>query len=210
MPRTVSPLTPLAPDPGQRAPRPKASARRSLRRLVIPMAIMSAAAIGLGSVPLMLVGAIVWLFWIARYMLLTQVLDPSGNSTPYIDQHSDIAAMVARGAYAEATEAYRSAIAANSGDVVACEQLAQLALHELNDPDLALFAFREAELRAAEPPRRLGYALHIVGVCRDRLHDPGRTMVELRRVLERYPEAPNAASLRAELDQLKAQRFGEP
>jgi len=207
MPRPMAPLTPLAPDAGQRPGKTPASARKSLRRLLIPMAIMSLVAIGLGSLPLMLVGAIVWIFWIARYVLLTQVLDPSGDTTPYVNQHSNIAAMVARGEYAKAADAYRAAIAADPGDVVACDHLAQLALRELKDYDLALVALREAERRVSEPRRQLGYALQALGTCREHVADPGRTMVELRRVLDRYPDAPNAATLRAELEELRTERF---
>lgn len=197
----------MRPDPGTSPPRRPVSARKSLRRLLIPMAIMMVVAIGLGSAPLILVGAIVWLFWIMRYMLLTQVLDPDGSSTPYVNQHSDIAAMVARGEYARAVEAYRAAIAADPADVVACEQLAVLALREMKDWELALFAYREAERRVTEPRRQLGYAIQVAGIYRDHIGDTGRTMVELRRILARYPDAPNASSLRGELEELRARHF---
>ena len=207
MPRPISPLTPLVPDPSQRPRSAPASARKSLRRPLIPMALMTLVAIGLGSVPLMIAGAVVWIFWAVRYILLTQVLDPSGSTTPYINQHSNIAAMIARGEHAKAAEAYRQAIAADPADVVACDHLAQLALRDLKDYDLALFALREAERRVPEPRRQLGYALQIAGTCREHLGDPGRTMVELRRILARYPDAPNAASLRAELDELRSEQF---
>ena len=132
---------------------------------------------------------------------------PSGGSTPSVNQHSSIQAMVARGEPAKAAEAYRAAIAADPADVVACELLGRLALGELKDTDTALYAFREAERRTTEPRRQLGYALLVAGICRDNLRDPGRAAVELRRVLARYPDAPNAGALRAELEQLKARHF---
>jgi tetratricopeptide (TPR) repeat protein len=132
---------------------------------------------------------------------------PSGEATPSVNQHSNIQAMVARGACAQAAEAYRAAIAADPADVVACELLGQLALAELKDGETALYAFREAERRAREPRRQLGYALLVAGVYRDTLQDPGRAAVELRRVLARYPDAPNAEALRAELDRLKTRHF---
>jgi tetratricopeptide (TPR) repeat protein len=206
----VSPLQPVRPDSDGPERKKQVSARASLRRLVIPMAVMMLVAIGLGSLPLILAGAIVWLFWIMRYILLTQVLDPSGSSTPSVNQHSNIGAMVARGEYAKAADAYREAIAADPEDVVACEQLALLALREMKDYDLALFAFREAEKRVTEPRRRVGYAMHVAGIYRDYVKDAGRTMVELRRILERYPDAPNAAALKSELDELRARRFETP
>ncbi len=135
---------------------------------------------------------------------------PSGSATPSVDQHSNIEAMVARGQYAAAAAAYRAVIAASPRDVVACERLAQLALHELKDYQLALFAVREGERRAPDARRQAGFALLAAGICRDNLQDAGRTMVELRRVLARYPDIPNAARLRAEIEQLKAMYFEAP
>jgi tetratricopeptide (TPR) repeat protein len=132
---------------------------------------------------------------------------PSGAASPSVNQHSNIQAMVARGDYSKAADAYRAAIAADPTDVVACELLGRLALGELKDAETALYAFREAERRATEPRRQLGYALLVAGVCRDNLQDPGRAAVELRRVLDRYPDAPNAVALRAEFEKLKALHF---
>jgi tetratricopeptide (TPR) repeat protein len=136
-----------------------------------------------------------------------RIIVPSGSSTPSVAQHSNIEAMEARGRYAEAAEAYRGVIAADAQDLVACEKLGRLALQELKDFPLALFAYREAEKRAAEPKRRLGYALLIAGIYRDNLKDYGKAMVELRRIVARYPEAPNRARLSAEIDELKAMHF---
>ena len=138
----------------------------------------------------------------------SRLMIAKGTSTPYVPQHSNIQALVAKGAYREAAEAYRQVIAAEPQDVVACEQLTQLALRELKDWDLALFALREAEQRSSEPRRRAGYALLAVNVYRDNVKDYGKTVVELRRVLARYPDLPNAAALHAEIDELKALHFG--
>jgi len=135
---------------------------------------------------------------------------PSGASTPPVNQHSNIQAMVARGGCREAAEAYRKVIASEPQDVVACEQLTQLALRELKDWELALFALREAEQRSSEPRRRAGYALLAANVYRDNVKDYGRTMVELRRILATYPGVPNADALRAEIEELKAMHFEAP
>ena len=202
-----SPLTPLTPDPTQRPRKKEPSARQSMRRLLIPMTIATGVGLATSSVPLLVLGGVVWVGWIFYYVLLTQVLDPDGSSTPSVDQHSNISAMAIRGETAQAAEAYRAAIAADPDDLVACEQLAQLALRELKDYDLAAQAYREAERRTPQPKRQLGYALLVATVYRDYLKDAGRTMVELSRILARYPDAPNAAALRAELEQIKAQHF---
>jgi tetratricopeptide (TPR) repeat protein len=135
---------------------------------------------------------------------------PSGDSTPSVNQHSNIQALVARGACAEAAAAYRDAIAADPQDLVACEQLAQLALRELKDWDLALFAVRQAEQRAPDARRGAGFALLAANICRDNLKDYGKTVVELRRVLARYPDVPNADALRAEIEELKRMHFETP
>ncbi|HXY19010.1 MAG TPA: hypothetical protein VEH83_03335 [Gemmatimonadales bacterium] len=129
---------------------------------------------------------------------------PSGSATPSVNQHSNIEALVARGRLAEAADAYRAVIAADPRDLVACERLGQLALRELKDPQLALFAAREGEKRAPDPRRQAGFALLVANICRDDLKDYGRAVVELRRILARYPDVPNAGRLRAEIEELKA------
>lgn len=128
---------------------------------------------------------------------------PSGAATPSVNQHSNIEALVARGRVGEAAAAYRAVIAADPRDVVACERLGQLALRELRDYELALLAAHEGEKRASGR-RRAGFALLAAHICRDNLKDHGRTLVELRRILESYPDIPNAAELRAEIRELKA------
>ncbi|HTT66946.1 MAG TPA: hypothetical protein VMF70_02850 [Gemmatimonadales bacterium] len=132
---------------------------------------------------------------------------PSGSATPSVNQHSNIEALVARGRLAEAAQAYRAAIAADPHDLVACERLGQLALRELRDPELALFAAREGERRAPEARRQAGFALLAANIYRDDLKDYGKAMVELRRILARYPDVPNAARLRTEIEELKAMHF---
>ncbi len=199
----INPLRPVRPDPEYQTPRRPPSARKTLHRALIPMTIGMAAAVYLGSAPLVIAGVVVWLFWIARYVLLTQVLDPHGDSTPSVNQHSDIAAMAMLGDFAKAAEAYKAVIRADPADLVACDHLARLALRDMKDYELALFAYREAERRVSDPRRKVGYALHVVGIYRDQIKDADRTIVELRRLLARYPDAPNAAALRAELEQLQ-------
>ena len=132
---------------------------------------------------------------------------PSGRSTPSVAQHSDIETLEVRGEYAKAAEAYRGVIAADPAEIVACEKLAQLALRQIKDYGTAIFAYREAEKRSPEPRRRLGYAILVAGIYRDNLKDTGKAIVELRRILALYPDAPNADRLRAEIDELKAAHF---
>jgi len=136
-----------------------------------------------------------------------RILVPAGGSTPSVAQHSNIEAMEARGQYAEAAAAYRAVITSQPQDIVACEKLGQLALRQLKDYDTALFAYRQAEHRSTEPKRKLGYAMLVAGIYRDNLKDYGKAMVELRRIVSVYPDAPNRQRLSAEVDELKALHF---
>ena len=135
------------------------------------------------------------------------IIVPSGSATPSVAQHSNIETLEVRGEYEKAAKAYRAVIETQPDDVVACEKLGQLAMRQLRDYQTAVWAYRQAEQRMPEPRRKLGYALIIAGLYRDNLHDNGKAIVELRKVLERYPDAPNAGQLKAELDELKAKHF---
>ena len=78
----------------------------------------------------------------------------------------------------------------------------------MKDDELAVIAYREAEKRTTAPRRQLGYAMQVAGVYREYLQDTGKTMVELRRILAQYPDAPNAPAIKNELAALKASQFG--
>jgi tetratricopeptide (TPR) repeat protein len=136
-----------------------------------------------------------------------RVLVPSGSSTPSVNQHSDIETLWVRGKYAEAAAAYQAAIAADPNDLVACEKLGQLAMQELNNYQLAVTAYREAERRAASEKSKIAFGIIVAELYRDKLGEPKRAVVELGRLLARYPDAPNAAALRDELELIKAHLF---
>src|SRR5262249_7927313 len=136
-----------------------------------------------------------------------KLLVPTGSSTPSVNQHSNIESLVARGEFARAAEAYRAVITSDPADIVSCEKLAQVALRDLKDYPTAIFAWREAERRSPEPRRQAGYAILIANAYRDNLKDYGKTIVELRRIIARYPNVPNADRLKAEIDELKALHF---
>src|SRR5262249_28362479 len=86
-----------------------------------------------------------------------RVIVPAGNSVPSVAQHSNIEAMEMRGQFAEAAVAYQSVIASTPTDLVACEKLGVLAMRQLKDYPLAIFAYHEAEKRVTEPRRKLGF-----------------------------------------------------
>src|SRR5215472_691161 len=102
---TGNPLAPLPTDPKVKH-KHKTQTTEVMHRLLIPMVLTSILAIALGSLPLVILGGVVWVFWGAYYVLVTKVLLPSGADTPYVDQHSNIEAMEMNGKFAEAAQAY--------------------------------------------------------------------------------------------------------
>lgn len=139
-----------------------------------------------------------------------KVFMPSGSSTPPPKPLSHIEAMVARGDVGKAAEAYKAEILSDPADVTSCERLGTLALRELKDFPLAVWAYREAERRAETPARGFGYGLIVAGIYRDQFRDLGKTVVELRRLVHTYPDAPRLDSLRGEIDELKTGMFDGP
>jgi tetratricopeptide (TPR) repeat protein len=131
-----------------------------------------------------------------------KLLMPDGSTTPPAKPLSHIEAMVARGDYARAADAYQAEIDTDPVDVTSCDRLGQLALRELKDAPRALRAFREGEKRAEAPARKFGFALQIAGIYRDHLRDRGKAVRELSRVLSLYPDMPRIEAVRAELDEL--------
>ncbi len=204
----ANPLSPIHVPAVKR--RKKADARQSMRRLLWPMAGATLIGLALHSVPLLILGAVVWAGWIMYYVLLTRVIDPHGDETPYVNQHSEIQALVMKGEYVRAAQAYKDVIVSDPADVLACEQLLQLARKDMKDAPLALWASREAERRHVQPGRKLAFGMVTVEIYRRDLGDSRRAAAELSRLLRSYPDAPNAAALRSELDDLKGHERPEP
>ena len=187
--------------------RDRMSARQRSWALFALIAVGLVVSMKLGSVPLLVLGGAVMVMWGFHYIFMTRVLMPTGESTPGDKPLSHIEAMVARGDYARAADAYRAEIASDPVDYLSCERLALLARAHLNERELAFAMYREAERRVTVPRRKCGYAVQALGVLRDDLKDPGRSVVEIRRILATYPEVPNAAALQADLDHLKSEHF---
>ncbi len=121
---------------------------------------------------------------------------------------SAIEALAARGHHAEAAEAY---LARSRDPRVATEAMirrAGLLAEALGVPESAareLTLFREGrELTTAED---LWIGRTLVDLYDGPLKTPGRAMVELRRLLDRYPQSAEAPRLRIMLDALREERF---
>jgi len=125
---------------------------------------------------------------------------------------SEIETLESRGEYAFAAERYRERADRGRGDrVSALARRAALLAGPLKDPARAV-----AELEALREPggRRLTASDEILlgttlaHLYEHRLNQPGRAMVEFRRLIDAYPESHHARHLRRALAALRADRFG--
>jgi tetratricopeptide (TPR) repeat protein len=126
----------------------------------------------------------------------------SGSSTPTLKGYSAIEALAAQGRYQEAAKAYQREIAADPSDVEARSRLAQLLVDHLDNPIGAARALAEARDLAGDERHRVGYALRLVDLYRNRLRDRGKAMVELRRFIDTFPQSPHLDGVRRELAEL--------
>ena len=121
--------------------------------------------------------------------------------------YSAIETLVARGHLAEAAEAYRERAQRPADRVEATVRRAALLAGSLGQPETALVelqALREHRL-TGDADLRVGVAL--VDIYERRLADPGRAMVELRRLIDLYPDRRATLRLRRELAILKDERW---
>lgn len=125
--------------------------------------------------------------------------------------YSAIETMVARGQYQAAAEAYRERARERRDRVAATLRRAALLTGPLGTADgavLELNRLRE-ELGtriSAGDDIRIGLAL--ADIHEFSLHDPGRAMAELRRLIDRYPHSRRIRQMRSVLAALKAAHFG--
>ena len=134
--------------------------------------------------------------------LLTFLGAQSGSSTPALKGYSAIEALVARGRYQDAASSYRRELRSDPGDIEARSRLAQLLLDRLDDPAGAARMLIEARDLTRHEPQKIGYALRLVDLYRSRLNDRGKALVELRRLVDTFPDSPHSDGARSELAQL--------
>ena len=120
---------------------------------------------------------------------------------------SGIETLAVRGHHQAAAEAYAERARNPAERVEATLRRAQLLAHELGQPEAA--AAELDSLRSHDLSRRDDFrvGLALVDLFERCLDDPGRAMSELRRLIDRYPTAHGARTLRTALGKLKAQRY---
>lgn len=117
--------------------------------------------------------------------------------------------LVAQGHADAAAEAYRLRAEDARDRVSATLRRAALLAGPLEVPHVAAGELealqRDADQFSAADDMRIGLAL--TELYEQRLHDPGRAMVEVRRLLDRHPEARQARELRGLLAALRRDHF---
>jgi len=133
-----------------------------------------------------------------------------GSSTPYAEQYSEQQALVMQGKLDEALASFEAVIAERPDSIDARIRAAELYAHDKGDHRRAGELFREAQRVPTIARGQDVYVTHrLVDLLTGPLNQPGRALVELRRLIDRYPTSPAASQARDALARLKAQHFAD-
>jgi len=129
-----------------------------------------------------------------------------GTSTPYKEQFSYQQALVMRGRPGDALESFEAVIAERPAEVDARRRAAELYVSDQRNFVRAAQLFREIQRIPTASVGDEVYATNrLVDLLNGPLEDSGRALVELRRLIERYPRSAAAHHARAALVKLKAE-----
>jgi len=142
---------------------------------------------------------------------------PDGDHTPYEEQFSLEESLAARGDVPGALAAYERVIAERPTAVLPRSRAAELYAGRGGNPARAAELFREIRAIEGVARRDALYACsRLVDLYDGVLDEPGRALVELRRIIEQYPGTPVATHARDALPRMKARlleaqrQAGEP
>ena len=130
----------------------------------------------------------------------------SGASTPYEEQFSYQESLVMRGQVDDALASFEAIIAERANAVTARLRAAALYASRGDNPRRAAELLREV-LRMPGIPARddIAASNRLIELLAGPLGEPGRAMVELRRLIDRHPDADAAARAKLMLAELKEQ-----
>ena len=128
----------------------------------------------------------------------------SGASTPYVEQFSYQQALVMQGKVDEALESFEAIINERPGRVDAHIRAAELYVSERRNWKRAAELFRDAQ---AIPTISVGEDVYVtnrlVDLYTGPLATPSRALIELRRLIDRYPDSVGAGHAREVLARMK-------
>jgi hypothetical protein len=132
----------------------------------------------------------------------------SGASTPYVEQFSYQQALVMQGKVDDALESYEAIINERPGRVDAHIRAAELYASEKRNWKRAAELFRDAQ---AIPTISVGEDVYVtnrlVDLYTGPLATPSRALIELRRLIDRYPDSVGAGHAREVLSRMKKDHF---
>lgn len=145
-------------------------------------------------------GAIGWTW--KRFMV-------DGASTPYVEQYSYQQSLVMAGRLDDALESFEAVIAAQPGAIDPRVKAAELYDREKRNHRRAAELFREAQNIETIATGQYVYVTNrLVDLYTGSLNEPGRALVELRKLIDRCPGTPAAEQARAALKVLKSRHLG--
>ena len=133
-----------------------------------------------------------------------RVLVEGAPGSPYEEQFSEEQALVMKGAVAEALASFERRVSDPTSGVAVRIQAAELYAGLGANPVRAAELLREARAHPALTPGQEVYVVNrLVDLLTGPLNNPGRALVELRRLVERYPSSDAAAHARVAIANLK-------
>ena len=133
-----------------------------------------------------------------------------GSSTPYTEQYSQQQALVMQGKLDDALVSFELVIKEKPDSVDARIRAAELYSRDKGNHRRAAELFREAQRIPSIAQGQDVYIAHrLVDLFTGPLNEPGRALVELRRLIERYPGSAAADRARDALATLKARHFAD-
>ena len=117
--------------------------------------------------------------------------------------YSGIETLVVRGDYATAAEAYRERAQRPGQRVEATVRRAALLAGPLQHPETALVELESLRRGTLSPAEDVRVGVALVDLYERRLGEPGRAMVELRRLIDLHPDYSTVRRLRRALADLK-------
>lgn len=128
-----------------------------------------------------------------------------GTSTPYVEQYSREQALVMQGRIDDALSSFEAIIRDDASAVTARVRAAELYARERGNAVRAAELFRDAQrIESCSVGERVYIAHRLVDLYTGPLNQPGRALVELRRLIEQYPGHPASSQARDALATLKA------
>jgi hypothetical protein len=148
---------------------------------------------------LALAGAVGWTW--KRFMV-------DGTSTPYVEQYSYQQALVMQGRVDDALESFEAVIADRPEAIDPRIKAAELYQRERQNHRRAAELFRQVQrIETVDAGSFLYVTNRLVDLYTGPLAEPGRALVELRKLIDRYPGTPAAAQARDALATLKARHL---